>query len=146
VAGALSGWLPEDFKRAEALGLHYARICNLSISSMCSIADGEAGALTWAEVAQFVIIREHYESGTSTAYASLANWPNVGRACRLRRPSWAWVADWPAYPTVAEVGMIIDTLAAVCPGTKLAAIQYRNVAAQDVDLSVVIEPAWAFRP
>lgn len=145
-SGTLYGWAPEDFTEARTRGLHIARICNRYPTSACSIADVESGALTFTDAQTYVLAREEIYPGTSTVYASLDNWPAVGRACRVKRPTWAWVAFWPAYPTAQEVRDIETELNQVCPGTKLAGIQYRNLSASNVDLSVIVAPEWATLP
>ena len=145
--GQIVGWLKEDFQEFRTAGINVARIANLSPAwHECSIADVEAGALTFADARKFVMGREGFRRGTSTIYASLDNWPAVGRACKGAEPSWAWVAFWPAYPSLAEVAQIRQEVAAACPGTRLAGIQYRNLPAANVDLSVLIAPTWHAHP
>lgn len=138
--GKLSGWRPEDFSEAKARGLQVARICNLTPDfECCSIADFELGALSAASIRTFCIGRNGHKPGTSTVYASLDNWSAVGRATRGVEPHWAHVADWPNYPSDAEIEHIHEIVQAATRGnTRLATIQYRSVQSMHADLDLTI--------
>ena len=108
----------------------------------CSVADVETGALTIADAPSFVRQRNAFRPGTASIYCSEATLPFVGKAC-AGLDYWVWVAWWNGYPSLAEVQGLRASLR---PGVKLAAIQYRNDAAADVDLSAVFEPGWHPKP
>ena len=133
-------WTEGDFERFAQRGIGTVRVTQRSPADWekCSVGDAEPGALTWEELRQFLIDRDRYRPGTQTAYASVSNLPAVGEACD-GLSYWVWAAEWPNYPTPAEVGQIRSMLR---PGAKLAAIQWFNDVPGDIDRSVVIDPGW----
>lgn len=134
------GWADEDFAYFEKLGFNCARISQRDPGDPrhCSIGDLEPGAMTKLGLRQFIVARDGFRPGTGTGYASIDNFGNVGQAL-TGLTYWAWVAWWPNYPTPAEIDDIHHLLPA---GARLAAVQYFNDKAADVDFSVVTDPDW----
>lgn len=142
--GQIAGWTETDFAACRAAGMRTAAIANLTPDARwCSNFDYEAGALTGPQLRQGVLARNAYRPGTATTYASLDSWPAVARVLRGVDLPWAGVAFWPNYPSQSEVDQIEAQLRQLLPRTLLAYIQYRNLAAEDVDLGVIIRPRWA---
>src|SRR5258708_24248713 len=134
------GWTDADFASFEDAGYIVARITQRDPGDIlkCSIGDYEPGAMSKLGLRGFIVGRNGFRPGTASGYSDLNNLPSMGQVLAGLH-YWVWCAQWPAYPTAAEVSQI---RAMRRPGTRLAAIQYRNVALADVDLSVVLDPDW----
>ncbi len=134
------GWTEADFAEFAEKGYTIARITQRDPGDArsCSVGDYEPGAMTKLGLRGFIITRNGFRPGTATGYASFNNLASMGQAL-TGLDYWAFCALWPNYPTAAEVEHIRAQLR---PGATLAAIQYRNVALADIDLTVVIDPRW----
>jgi hypothetical protein len=134
------GWTDQDFARVgEQLHCRMLRITQRDPADWqrCSIFDYEKGALDDIGFRAAVEAREKFRPRTATVYCDLANLDHVEELLDGVF-HWNWVADWPQYPTLAEVADIESHM----KSGKLAAIQYRNVPRLDIDRSAVIAPDW----
>jgi hypothetical protein len=140
VAGYPRWWTEEDFARvAEQLHCEVLRITQADPADWqhCSLFDFEPGALTATGLRTAVIKREEFRPKTATPYCDFGHLDEL-EALLKGVPHWNWIAEWPAYPTLAEIAQIESHLI----DGRLAAIQYRNVPQLDVDRSAVIAPEW----
>ena len=147
--GAVAGypdlsWTEEDFAWFADRGCAVVRITQHDPPDWesCSVFDYEAGALGPDGFRAGIIARNDFRKDTATAYSDVANLPEVETLLH-ELEHWAWIAEWPNYPSAEEVAQIRAMLG---PKAKLAAIQYRSEQAADVDLSVIIAPDWHPRP
>lgn len=134
------GWSHDDFRYFRDKGFQTVGISQRDPGDprLCSVGDLEPGAMTKLGLRQFMVARDGFRPETATSYASIDNYPNVGQALTGLH-YWAWVAWWPNYPSPSEISQIKAQLPA---GATLAAIQYFNDQVDDVDLSLVLDPAW----
>jgi hypothetical protein len=139
------GWYPDGHFAwtAAQIDRFRGRIPTVAIATVsedwrnCSVVDCELGALTPAESREFIVNRQHFRSGTATAYANLATLPALLKACRGVAFD-LWLASWLSRPpTLRE---IVAMEARLPSGVRLVAWQYEN--AGQVDESLVIDDHW----
>lgn len=143
VAPSVYAWSAEDFARfPRAAHVRIAVAGSPPDWRSASVIDVESGAFSPADAAYFIPRRNAMRKGTATVYADMSHLDYIGKACAGMEYA-VWAAWWAAYPSPEEIAAIRSRLR---PGARLVAVQYKNVASADYDISAVIDPAWHSAP